>query len=391
MPNLKGKKNQNIYLRKQQWKLMLFIVAVTIGIASLWYTNALIQKLSKEERKNVELWAEAIRQLSNTDLNQDLNFVTNVIINNKTIPGIVVDESGDILHVKNLDTLKMQDEKWLRHELEKMKEQHEPIVIALFGGGKQFIYYRDSILLTQLFYYPYIQLAVIFLFILVSYFAFSSSRKAEQNQVWVGMSKETAHQLGTPISSLLAWIELLKLQDEASPVLKEVKKDVERLETITERFSKIGSAPVLLNQNIAAVLNHAVQYLKTRSPEKIHFQLMFSEDDNILIPLNISLFEWVIENLCKNAMDAMDGVGTITISLIDNNQVVYLDISDTGKGIPKSKFKTVFQPGYTTKKRGWGLGLSLAKRIIEEYHEGKIFVKSSENSQGTTFRIALKK
>lgn len=382
---------KNIYSRKQRWKLLLFLIAIVIGITSLWYTQSLIRKLAVEERKNVELWAEAIRQLSNIELDQDVSFISNVIINNKTIPGIVVDDQNNILYHRNLQPEKTRDDASLLKELQEMKAGKEPIVISLSNGHKNFIYYRDSILLTQLYYYPFIQLGVIFLFILVSYLAFSSSRKAEQNQVWVGMSKETAHQLGTPISSLLAWIELLKLQDQNAQVLDEVRKDVHRLETITERFSKIGSAPVLTRQNIAGVLHNAINYLKTRSPERIQFLLSFSETDEIHIPLNVSLFEWVIENLCKNAMDAMEGAGQISISVIDNHQIVYIDITDSGKGIAKSKFKTVFQPGYTTKNRGWGLGLSLAKRIVEVYHEGKIFVKSSEPGVGTTFRIALRK
>ncbi|PLW98672.1 MAG: ATP-binding protein, partial [Marinilabiliales bacterium] len=242
----------------------------------------------------------------------------------------------------------------------------------------------------QLSYYPYIQLGVIFLFILVSYFAFSVSRKAEQNQVWVGMSKETAHQLGTPISSLLAWLELLKIEGVRQDVYQEVEKDVKRLETITERFSKIGSAPVLKPINIVEVIDNAVQYIKSRASKKIQF-VVDQPNDEILIPLNVALFEWVIENICKNAIDAMDGNGTIEINVQDHTQVVYIDIKDTGKGIPKSKFKTIFQPGYTTKERGWGLGLSLTKRIIESYHSGKVFIKSSELGKGTVFRIALKR
>jgi signal transduction histidine kinase len=229
------------------------------------------------------------------------------------------------------------------------------------------------------------------LFILVSYFAFNSTRKAEQNQVWVGMSKETAHQLGTPISSLLAWLEFLKLKNSDAELLSEVEKDIKRLETITERFSKIGSTPVLKKANIADVLNNSITYLKTRSSKKIKYILNFSSEDEIFVSINIALFEWVIENICKNAMDAMEGDGTIDITVTDNTQVIYLDIKDTGKGIPKSKYKTIFHPGFTTKQRGWGLGLSLTKRIVEIYHSGKIFVKNSELNRETTFRIVLKK
>ena len=255
--------------------------------------------------------------------------------------------------------------------------------------GVQYIYYKDSILLTQLLYYPYIQLSIILIFILIAYYAFDSSRKSEQNQVWVGMSKETAHQLGTPISSLLAMIELLKLKNTEPQLIDEINKDVKRLEKITERFSKIGATPKLENNNITETLTNSINYIKTRSSKKIKF--VFDKTDEIIIPHNIPLFEWVIENLCKNSIDAMNGEGEIKITVTDNYQHIYIDICDTGKGVPKSKFKAVFNPGYTTKKRGWGLGLSLTKRIIENYHKGKIFIKSSEINKGTCFRIVLKK
>lgn len=340
----------------------------------------------------MELWADAQEiTASNQDPDQYLNFIFQVIINNKTVPVIVVDNEDNVIFFRNLDSLKVQDEEYLKKQLEIMKREHEPIEIVISDNLKQYIYYRDSTLLTKLFYYPFIQLAVIFLFILVAYYAFSSSRKAEQNQVWVGMSKETAHQLGTPISSLMAWVELLKTKNIEENFIKEVEKDVNRLETITERFSKIGSAPVLSKVHIAEILINSINYIRSRSSERVYFNLNFSLEDEIYIPINASLFEWVIENLCRNAIDAMDGTGTIEISVTDHMQVVYIDIKDTGKGLSKSKYKTIFQPGYTTKQRGWGLGLSLAKRIIESYHSGKIFVKSSEINAGTTIRIALKK
>jgi len=255
---------------------------------------------------------------------------------------------------------------------------------------KNYIYYRNSTLLTKLAYYPYIQLAVIVLFVLVAYFAFSESRKAEQNQVWVGLSKETAHQLGTPTSALMAWAELMKEKDPDKEMVKELEKDVNRLEKITERFSKIGSKPVLIKNNIIQVLKETLEYLKSRTPGKIQYQLIYAENE-IYIPLNSSLFEWVIENLCKNSADAMNGNGIIQINVKDNTQVLYIDVHDNGKGIPKSKFKTIFKPGYTTKQRGWGLGLTLAERIIEQYHSGKIFVHQSDPVKGTTIRIVLRK
>lgn len=394
----------NIYSKKQKWKFALLMMAVLIGMSSLVFTNRLVTKLSKEERKSVELWAEANRQLSKPGNDQDISFIFEVIRKNKTIPVIMVDEEMTILAARNLDSLKSIIDKkalgpevlernlaYLYKQLEIMKSEHEPIEIVLMNGHKNIIYYKDSILLTQLFYYPFFQLGVIFLFILVAYLAFSSSRRAEQNQVWVGMSKETAHQLGTPISSLLAWVEYMKEENTNQEMLLEVEKDVQRLETITERFSKIGSAPVLVRTNIVEVINSSIAYLKTRTSKKVNYQVNYDHIDEILVPINQALFEWVIENLCKNAIDAMEGAGEIEISIQDNTQIVYVDIKDTGKGIPKTKFKTVFQPGYTTKQRGWGLGLSLSERIIETYHAGKIFVKSSDHETGTTFRIALRK
>ncbi|MBT3209624.1 MAG: HAMP domain-containing histidine kinase [Bacteroidetes bacterium] len=385
----------NIYSKRQKWKLILFVVAVVIGVSSLWYTNILIKKLAVEERKKVELWASATKLFPNISNDEVFTFISEVIINNVTIPVILteIDDAGNetINYTRNLDTLRLHGENYLQNQLEIMKSMNEPIEIELYDGQKNYIYYKDSILLTQLFYYPYIQLLVIMLFILVSYFAFNSTRKAEQNQVWVGMSKETAHQLGTPISSLLAWLEFLKLKNSDAELLSEVEKDIKRLETITERFSKIGSTPVLKKANIADVLNNSITYLKTRSSKKIKYILNFSSEDEIFVSINIALFEWVIENICKNAMDAMEGDGTIDITVTDNTQVIYLDIKDTGKGIPKSKYKTIFHPGFTTKQRGWGLGLSLTKRIVEIYHSGKIFVKNSELNRETTFRIVLKK
>lgn len=367
-------------------------MAVLIGVSSMWYTSVLIKKLSIEERKKVELWAEGMKQLASSD-NSDinLNFVFEVVRNNETVPVILTDSAENVLYARNIDSLKLSDENYLKNQIKIMKEQNPPIEIKIDEGIVQYIYYRDSILLQRLFYYPFLQLGVIFLFILVAYLAFNSSRKAEQNQVWVGMSKETAHQLGTPISSLLAWVELLKLKETDATIIAEVDKDVKRLETITERFSKIGSSPKLVPVDIYESLRKSINYLKTRSSDKIKFVTKFKENETLNIPLNTALFEWVIENLSKNAIDAMEGEGTLEFSIKDNTQVIYLDVKDTGKGIAKSKYKTIFNPGFTTKERGWGLGLSLTKRIIEEYHSGRVFVKSSEINKGTTFRIVLKK
>ncbi len=381
----------DIYEKKQRWKFLLFLVAVFIGVGSLAYTNKLVKDLSKQELQKVELWAKATQLLVNSNSqNVDLSLPTMVIENNITVPIILTDSSGRIINFRNLSPVKSRQDGYLAKILERMKQRNQPIVIDLGEGGKNFIYYMDSILLTRLFYFPYVQLLVIILFIVVSYFAFSSSRKAEQNKVWVGLSKETAHQLGTPTSSLNAWIELLKEGVNQSDIVSELEKDAKRLEKITERFSKIGSKPILTNTNLVQVIQGVINYLKSRSSDKIYFELRHSGTD-VVVPLNEALFEWVIENIFKNSMDAMNGKGKITINIEDNTHFIYLDIHDTGRGIPKSKFKTVFTPGYTTKMRGWGLGLSLSKRIIEIYHEGKIFILNSEPNTGTTIRIALKK
>ncbi len=381
----------NIYTQKQRWKLFLLIAAVIIGISSLWYTNKLVNKLSEEERKKVELWADAARQLADVSINAgDIGFTLNVLQSNTTVPAILTDEKNNIISKKNLDTLRENDNAYLQEELRIMQEQHPPIEVKFGNGQKNFIYYKDSVLLNQLRYYPYFQLAVIALFLLVSYLAFSTSRKAEHNQVWVGMAKETAHQLGTPLSSLMAWVEYLKEKVNGEH-LTEIEKDINRLNTITERFSKIGSAPALKKENVLEVLEHSVAYIKTRTSSHVSFSLTNLQSHQVFAPLNAPLFEWVLENLFKNAIDAMSAEGSINISVLDQQQFVYIDVADNGKGIPKSKFKTVFKPGYTSKNRGWGLGLSLSKRIVEEYHNGQIFVKSSDLNKGTTFRIVLKK
>lgn len=381
----------NIYKQRQRWKLILFITAVIIGMASLWYTNKLVRKLAVEERKKAELLAEAFTRIVNADRNDpDLGFYSQIIADNETVPVIVVDSLDVVFFHRNLDSLKMLNINYVRRKLGQMKDNNDPIIINLSPADKQYLFYGKSSILIQLTYYPYIQLIIILLFISLAYFAFSTSRKAEQNQVWVGLSKETAHQLGTPISSLLAWFEVMKSRMENESLLFELEKDVKRLETITERFSKIGSTPVLIHENISNIVLSAVRYLQSRLSEKVIFNLDIPSEE-ILVPVNKSLFEWVVENLCKNAVDALNGIGEITISIKDFTQVVYIDIADTGKGIQKSMFRTIFKPGFTTKQTGWGLGLSLAKRIVEEYHDGKIFVHQSEINRGTVFRIVLKK
>jgi signal transduction histidine kinase len=390
-PNLKTN-TLNIYSKKQKWKLFLLFIALIIGVSSFVITNNLVKKLSIEERKKVETWALGMRQLSALDnADKDYTFILEVIKNNETVPVILTDINGQIISSRNLDQNKENDAEYLAKELEKMKRDNDPIEIILLDGNKNFIYYKESILLIRLFYFPIIQFGVLVLFLLVSYLAFSSSRRAEQNQVWVGMSKETAHQLGTPTSSLLASLELLKLKNVDAKIVTEFEKDVHRLEIITERFSKIGSQPKLEKQDVITVLTNAVKYIKARSSKKVSFRFNFSENDAIFVPFNSSLFEWVIENLCKNAIDSMEGQGNITINIDDRIQYLFIDIIDDGKGVAKSKYKTIFQPGYTTKQRGWGLGLSLSKRIIEIYHDGKIFVNHSEIDKGTNMRVVLKK
>jgi anti-sigma regulatory factor (Ser/Thr protein kinase) len=381
----------NIYRQKQRWQFFLFITAVIIGIASLFYTNQLVKKMAREERKKAEMLAEVWKRIVNSNADDpNLDFYAGVIEDNENIPVIVTDSLNNILFTRNLDSARMEKPRYVDRKLKTLKEHADPIVIVLSPQEKQYLYYSRSMLLIRLLYYPYIQLGVVMLFILVAYFAFRTSRRYEQNQVWVGMSKETAHQLGTPISSLMAWLEMMRIRKGDKEMLTELEKDVKRLEKITERFSKIGSKPVLVKENILNVIETAVNYIRTRSSDKIRFSLKVPSEA-ITVPLNTALFEWVIENLCKNAIDALHGEGEIEITLSDFNQVVYLDIRDTGKGIPKSMFQTIFRPGFTTKQKGWGLGLSLAKRIVEEYHDGRIFVHQSEMNKGSVIRIVLKK
>ncbi|MGZ4054031.1 MAG: sensor histidine kinase [Bacteroidia bacterium] len=499
----------SIYSKKQAWKLWLFTTAVIIVGASLWYTNTIVNKIAQEERKKVKLWADAIKKKADLvkytnelfekikaderkkvelwaeatrQLSQDLSdygFVLKVVSDNTTVPVILTDEHGTVITSRNLDpdkendktylklqmqamravqepieidiyhgqknylyfkdsklfselksnlddliksfisevavnsasvpviytdstqshviqsgnvdSLKIKDPAYLKATLATMAAQNQPIEVEFGNGNKSYIFYQESILLTQLKYYPYVMFSIIGLFLLVAYLLFSTARRVEQNQVWVGMAKETAHQLGTPLSSLIAWLEYLKSKGLDVETSTEIEKDVKRLETITERFSKIGSVPKLDTVDLVKVLNDSLNYMKLRTSKNVAFSIDTNNEKEVFAQLNVPLFEWVIENLIRNAVDAMNGNGSITITLSDQTQFVYIDIADTGKGIPKSKYKTVFEPGFTTKQRGWGLGLSLTKRIIENYHSGKIFVKNSEVDKGTTFRIVLNK
>jgi len=501
----------NIYSRKQRWKWLLLISAALIVVISLLYSGFLVSRIARSEKRNVELWAEAVKRKAllmevtgnlydkiareerkkmelwaeaNRQLAKDLNdysFVFEVIKGNENVPVMLVDEKGSVLSSRNLDSTKQNDPAYLREQLAIMRKQHDSIPIVVANNKKHFLFYRDSEVFTeirqsfednersfirevasnptsapaiyldsttghiiahgnldsmkmrkdsatylrealadliengekisiswgngkhgiiyykespylqQLRLFPIVQFSIVGIFLVIGYVLFSTSRRAEQNHVWVGMAKETAHQLGTPLSSLIAWVEYLKMKGVDESVTSEIGQDLKRLEMITERFSKIGSKPKLEKENIVQALEQAIEYIRTRSPKHVTFILHAHNLQNMNVPLNVPLFAWVIENLCRNAVDAMSGAGTITIELTDHMQFAYIDITDTGKGMPKSKYKTIFEPGYTTKQRGWGLGLSLCKRIIENYHDGKIFVKRSEIDKGTTFRIVLKK
>jgi anti-sigma regulatory factor (Ser/Thr protein kinase) len=498
----------NIYTQKLIWKILLLIGATGIIAFSLFYTQGLVNKLKKDEKDRINLWAQAIQKkaalvkftteiIAQTNEEErkkaelyaeaskqlmkdisDYSFVLEVLKNNTTVPVILTNEEGIIKSVRNLpDTARERDSSYRYQQLAEMKRMHPPLVFQYLkdrkqflyyknsklyeftkevfeksiksfisevaentaavpvimvdsasgkvrsfgnipamlmedsaevvsrlasmksenepfvvdvGDGKQIVYYENSYLLQQLKYYPWVQFSVIGLFLLIAYTLFSTSRKAEQNQVWVGMSKETAHQLGTPLSALYGWLDYFKESGSSEHAVKEMARDLDRLKIITDRFSKIGSQPSLVKENVVQSVENIMDYLKTRASRNVNLSIVKNTDE-IYVKLSVPLFEWVIENLVKNAVDSMDGKGSITVSISDEGNVVIIDVADTGKGIPKSKFKTVFKPGYTTKKRGWGMGLSLCKRIIELYHKGKIFVKSSEPGKGTTFRIILNK
>jgi signal transduction histidine kinase len=371
--------------------LILFLFAILTGLGSLVYTRYLVGILKAEERKKVEQWAEATRLVILADSSQNIDFLYSIIETNTTIPVILTNEADSIISSGNFDEARMRDPLYLRTQLEKIRKKNNPIVFDLGGNHANLIYYKDSIILTQLNYYPYVQMGIIVLFILVAYLAFSSSRKAESNQVWLSMSRETAHQLGTPASSLAGWVEILQNKYPEISLSKEIALDVDRLEKITERFSRIGSKPVLNNENIIAIILRTVDYIKSRTSSKVRFLTDFDLSKEAFVPVNAALFEWVIENVCKNAIDAMEGSGEISINVSETEKSVMIDIYDTGKGIPKWAFKKIFNPGYTTKQRGWGLGLSLARRIVEEFHKGRIYVRHSEVEKGSCIRIILNK
>ncbi len=383
----------NNYEIKGILKVVLLSFAFFIGFFSLWYTNNLVEKLAEREQGKIATWADATRLIGTAEADVDVNFLFEIVEANTTIPVIVTNQKGEVTGHRNLDSSGYNGSDFMRTTIVHMKEQNDPIYIEVADGEPIILYYENSKLLNQLRVYPYFQLGVIALFLAMSYFAFSYSRTSEQNKVWAGMSKETAHQLGTPISSLMGWLDYIKEAEGKIPerVVKEMDHDLNRLGLITERFSKIGSEPALDKHDLFEVLDESVSYINKRTSEKVNIAISNSDEmDQETIYVNKPLFAWVVENLCKNAVDAMEGVGSITFELQPGKEdKVILDVLDTGKGVPSNKFKTIFKPGYTTKKRGWGLGLSLVKRIIENYHKGKIYVKSSEIGKGTRFRIEL--
>ncbi|WP_046243616.1 ATP-binding protein [Hymenobacter terrenus] len=396
-----------IYDQKSRLKILIAVLALLVGAATVIYTNLLVQRVSKREQQQIQLYAKAQEFIINSEMESNTLFVFNEIIDaNATIP-VILSDGQNIVSAKNVDLPAHLSEAdslaTLQHELALMQQQHPPIVVKLGAGLNNYIYYRDSQLLRQLRTYPLVQLVVIGCLAIIAYFAFSSSRRAEQNRVWVGLAKETAHQLGTPLSSLVGWQNYLRDSDrfKDEPIVEELGKDIRRLEIITERFSNIGSVPVLKDENLYQTTRNAIEYLQSRVSKKVVFKIETDLPYDTPARINVPLFDWVVENICKNAVDAMDGRGSITLHLRRVRvrrswyrrgappRQVAIDITDTGKGIPKNKLESVFLPGYTTKKRGWGLGLALARRIIDNYHEGRLFVKWSEVGRGTTFRLVL--
>ena len=392
--------SMDFYQDNTKLKWVILAVSVFISVGSIYYTNLLVEQLKEREKQQVELFAKALEYtLNSTDGN--IVFITDeILFKNKNVPVIWLTKDNEYQYANLAIKESLPREKkdaLLQREVEEMKESFNPIEIVLKDPttgevfGKQYVYYKNSFLLTQLIAFPYIQLSVLAIFAFISYLAFNYSRTAEQNQVWVGLAKETAHQLGTPLSSLMAWIEVLRDDPDINNkgFVDELDKDIRKLRVVTERFSSIGSTPVLKEENVYQLVNNVVGYLQPRVSSKINFEV-YTLSETIQARVHAPLFEWVLENLCKNAVDAMGNTGTIAIKILRGSEhKVFIDISDTGKGIPKALVPNVFKPGFTTKKRGWGLGLALAKRIIEMYHDGKIFVKSSEENQGTTFRIEL--
>lgn len=376
----------------RQVKILLVVMAVVMSVGSLVISHFLVRDLKHEEQRKMEIWAEAMRSLNSADEYTDLTLVLTVLNSNSTIPVVVLDREGEVQDYRNIPLREGNAEEQMRavkRKAQSMMDAGRVIRVYLSSTDYMEICYADSLLLRRLAWWPYVQLGLVFVFVVVAIFALLSSKRAEQNKVWVGLSKETAHQLGTPISSLMAWQEMLRETYPDDELLPEMGKDVERLQRIAERFSKIGSLPELRPESLNEVLSAVTQYISRRASNRVRLTCTVPQQP-LIVPMCSSLFEWVVENLCKNAIDAMDGQGSITLTASTEGALAVVEVADTGKGIPKNKFRTVFTPGFTTKKRGWGLGLSLAKRIVEEYHHGRIYVKNSEVGRGTTFRIELK-
>ena len=379
--------------RIRQVKIILVLAAVFLVVASLAVSQFLVSDLKEEEQRKMGVWAQAMRTLNNADENTDLSLVLEVLNGNHTIPVIVLDRLGNVQDYRNLAVRADNAEDsllYIKDKAQAWQNAEHSIRIDLSDQDYMEICYGESLMLIRLAWWPYVQLGVVLVFVLIAIFALLSSKKAEQNKVWVGLSKETAHQLGTPISSLMAWVEVLKDTYPDDELIPELGSDVKRLQRIAERFSKIGSKPEIQPENLNEVVTQVLQYIGRRTSNRVSLVCNLPQQP-LIVPMNAPLFEWVVENLCKNAVDSMEGDGTITLTATDLPNCYALEVADTGKGIAKNHFQTIFMPGFTTKKRGWGLGLSLAKRIIEDYHQGHIFVKNSELGKGTTFRIELKK
>lgn len=407
----------NLYDKRRIWKIIFLFVSLLLAGIFLLISNNLVKDLSAQERERMQIWANATKEIATSfeatpdsteegsvsypSSTANVDFLLSIIEANRNIPVLLVDDHDNILQHRNFQlpehidslapmTLSATNEKFLKEKLNELKGTRNQIPIVIDNKNVQYLYYEDSTILKRLAYYPYIQLVVMLIFVIIVYFAVITTKKAEQNKVWVGLSKETAHQLGTPISSLVAWMQMLESSGVDKEIVEDMDKDVHRLSVIADRFSKIGSRPEMELSYINEAIKESLSYMKSRISQRVELTLHLSEDDSGVM-LCISLFEWVMENLTKNAVDAMQGEGKIDVFVSSDKQKIYIDLKDTGKGIARKNFKTVFNPGYTTKKRGWGLGLTLVKRIIEEYHDGRIYVKDSEINRGTTFRIELPK
>ncbi|WP_289685182.1 sensor histidine kinase [Muribaculum intestinale] len=390
----------NIYDMRRYGTVVFLLIAVGLAVLFLCISDNIVKKLAEQERQRMEIWADATREIANPDAASDnIDFLLSIIQSNRNIPVLLTDDEGNILDQRNFDLPEPPDtldplyisptnQAFLNNRLNALRNTSKKIVIDIPGGESQYLYYEDSRLLRMLGYYPYIQVVVMLVFVVLVYFAVISTKKAEQNKVWVGLTKETAHQLGTPISSLMAWMELLESLGVDADMVKEMNKDVTRLSTIASRFGKVGSKPTLEPANLNTVVSDAASYMSTRISSRICLTVDCCHGP-LMVDLSDSLFQWVMENLIKNAVDAMEAEGSITVTTGRSDRNAWIEVADTGKGLPRNRFKTIFNPGYTTKKRGWGLGLTLARRIIEQYHHGRIYVAASELGRGTTFRIEL--